>query len=115
MVLVENLELQLSGRRSLSTQIQQGIRCAIADGSLRPGSRLPSWNDLAAQLGVSRNTVRAAYQQLSDERLLQPAGSAGTRVVPTPPLARSRILNDDCRPVGDLVPSYSDIPKPLRM
>jgi len=39
---------------------------AIESGVLAPGrAALPSWQDLAAQLGVARGTVRAAYEKLS--------------------------------------------------
>lgn len=40
---------------SLSEQIAAGLRRAIEDGRLAPGARLPSWRDLAAQLGVARH------------------------------------------------------------
>src|SRR3546814_49892 len=49
-----------------------------------PISRLPSWLDLAAQLGVSRGTVKTAYDALVDEMLLFSAGAAGTRVALSP-------------------------------
>ncbi len=64
----------------LTTQITATLRTAILDGQLEPGARLPSWLDLAAQLGVSRGTVKAAYESLEDEFLVVPSGAAGTRV-----------------------------------
>jgi GntR family transcriptional regulator/MocR family aminotransferase len=65
---------------TLIDQIARHIEVAIAEGSLQSGGRLPSWRDLAAQLGVARGTVRAAYEKLIDRGLLIAAGSAGTRV-----------------------------------
>ena len=44
------------------------------------GARLPSWSDLATQLGVARGTVRAAYERLADEQLILGQGAAGTYV-----------------------------------
>src|SRR6266436_5824182 len=44
------------------------------------GARLPSWQDLAAQLGVSRGTVRVAYERLIAEQFAVGLGAAGTRV-----------------------------------
>jgi GntR family transcriptional regulator/MocR family aminotransferase len=41
---------------------------------------LPSWQDLAAQLGVSRGTVRLAYARLIAEQFAIGLGPAGTRV-----------------------------------
>jgi GntR family transcriptional regulator/MocR family aminotransferase len=42
-------------------QIYDQIRLAILAGQLRPGTRLPSSRGLAAELGVSRNTVLTAF------------------------------------------------------
>ncbi|MCE3262000.1 MAG: PLP-dependent aminotransferase family protein [Pseudoduganella sp.] len=64
----------------LAEQIFLGLRSAIGDGRLAPQARLPSWHDLAAQLGVARGTVRQAYERLRDEQLVYTAGAAGTFV-----------------------------------
>lgn len=75
------LTLDRVGPTTLVDQIARHIEVAITEGSLPPGARLPSWRDLAAQLGVARGTVRASYEKLIDRGLLKAAGSAGTRVV----------------------------------
>ena len=46
------------------------IRRAIADGEAAPGQRIPYAWDLAAVLGVNRNTVLRALRLLRDEGLL---------------------------------------------
>src|SRR6185312_11583805 len=56
------------------------IREGIENGRLASGARLPSWQDLAAQLGVSRGTVRVAYERLIAEHFAVGLGPAGTRV-----------------------------------
>jgi GntR family transcriptional regulator/MocR family aminotransferase len=82
------LALDRAGSVSIADQIARHIEVAIVEGSLMPGGRLPSWRDLATQLGVARGTVRAAYDKLIDKELLVTAGSAGTRVInPLPPSA----------------------------
>ena len=48
-------------------QIYQQIRHQIAAGSIPAGALIPKIRDLAASLGVARNTVEAAYRQLSLE------------------------------------------------
>jgi GntR family transcriptional regulator / MocR family aminotransferase len=63
-------------------QIYERIRGAILAGSLPPGSRLPSWNALAFQLGVARGTVKAAYDWLAGEGYILGRGAAGT-IVPS--------------------------------
>jgi GntR family transcriptional regulator/MocR family aminotransferase len=57
------IQLDRAGRTPLTVQIYWAIREAIEAGRLAPGARLPSWRDLAAQLGVSRGTVRVAYER----------------------------------------------------
>lgn len=49
---------------SLQTQLRQRIIEAIVIGSLQPKDRLPSTRRLASDLGIARNTVSLAYQQL---------------------------------------------------
>ena len=68
----------------LAEQIRSSIASAIEAGNLVPGARLPSWSDLAAQLGVARGTVRVAYERLLDTQLIVSSRSSGTRVAARP-------------------------------
>jgi GntR family transcriptional regulator/MocR family aminotransferase len=68
----------------LAEQIRRGIATAIESGVLEPGARLPSWQDLAAQLGVARGTVRTAYEKLDAAQLIVASRATGTRVAPRP-------------------------------
>lgn len=83
-----DVRIDRSAPRALSAQIADGIRVAIREGRLAPGARLPSWNDLAAQLGVARGTVRMAYEELADGQFVVPSGAAGTRVARRVPASR---------------------------
>lgn len=56
--------------QGLNIQIRRTIVCAIEQGILTNGTRLPSSRRLAVLLGVARNTVTAAYQLLIDEGFL---------------------------------------------
>ncbi len=58
------------------------LRSAIIDGRLKSGARLPSTRNLAAQYGLARGTVVAAFQQLQAEGFVSSEVSAGTFVVP---------------------------------
>ncbi|KNX36437.1 MocR-like pyridoxine biosynthesis transcription factor PdxR [Luteipulveratus halotolerans] len=53
---------------------------AMTDGRLRPGDRLPPTRDLAAQVGMSRTTVAAAYDRLAAEGYVQGRVGSGTFV-----------------------------------
>ncbi len=57
------------------------LRAAIVDGSLAPGTRLLGSRALADELGVARNTVLYAYDQLATEGLVRPT-PRGTVVAP---------------------------------
>ena len=74
------IQLDRARRTPLATQIYSAIRDGIENGRLATGARLPSWQDLAAQLGVSRGTVRVAYDRLVAEQFVIGLGPAGTRV-----------------------------------
>lgn len=61
---------------TLFTQIRDGI----AIGRFRPGDRLPTSRELAAELGVARSTVTAVYGRLCGEGLLEARTGDGTFV-----------------------------------
>lgn len=84
--MIEPLKLQLdrSAKTPLAEQIRKGISTAIETGVLVPGARLPSWLDLASQLGVARGTVKTAYEKLSAAQLIVASRAVGTRVADRP-------------------------------
>jgi GntR family transcriptional regulator/MocR family aminotransferase len=64
----------------VTQRICEAIKGQIASGLLGPGARLPSTRTLAAEWGVSRTTVTAAYEQLIAEGYLEARQGARTRV-----------------------------------
>src|SRR4051794_26567724 len=68
----------------LHEQVAAEIRRAIAEGEAGPGERLPPAVDLAAILGVNRNTVLRALRDLRDEGLLEFRRGRGVTVTGTP-------------------------------
>jgi GntR family transcriptional regulator len=68
----------------LHDQVAAEIRRAIADGEASPGDRLPPSMDLAAVLGVNRNTVLRALRILRDEGIVDFTRGRGVRVTGTP-------------------------------
>jgi GntR family transcriptional regulator len=89
---------------SLHEQVAAQIRRAIADGEAGPGERLPLAKDLAAVLGVNKNTVLRALHLLREEGLLEFRRGRGITVVGTPQrgavLARARELVEFARRHG---------------
>jgi GntR family transcriptional regulator/MocR family aminotransferase len=76
------LQIDIDPRSSLPLfrQIYNGIRSAILEGRLRPGERLPATRMIAGELGVSRNTALAAFDQLLSEGYLEGRTGSGTYV-----------------------------------
>jgi GntR family transcriptional regulator/MocR family aminotransferase len=64
----------------LHRQVYDCLRRAILQGMLRAGQRIPSTRNLAADLGVSRLPVLAAYEQLLHEGYLEARTGSGTFV-----------------------------------
>ena len=82
------------GDGSLQGRIREMLVSAILDGTLPPGTPVPSSREMAEHLGVARNTVVLAYQQLRDEGYLEARQRSGYfvngdmlagRLLPLPP------------------------------
>lgn len=71
----------------LNRRLYRAIRRCIDSGALAPRSRLPASRDLARELGVSRNTVNHAYEQLQVEGYVSRQVGSGTYVADILPAA----------------------------
>ena len=69
-----------ASREALQQQIYRGLRRAILDGVLTPGTRLLSSRALAAELAVSRTTTLLAFDQLLAEGYVSARHGSGTFV-----------------------------------
>jgi len=107
--------LDRGNKTPLATQIYTAIRAAIESGQIPSEAKLPSWRDLAAQLGVSRGTVRLAYERLVDEQLATSYGAAGTRVNERPAAAGLADRAPDTPPIPDLFHAFGATPLPFQM
>jgi DNA-binding transcriptional regulator YhcF (GntR family) len=68
----------------IGVQLAWILRSRIADSELVPGQRLPGLRDLAEATGVNVNTVRAVYQRLEREGLIDSQQGSGTFVASAP-------------------------------
>ncbi|MBR0695320.1 PLP-dependent aminotransferase family protein [Bradyrhizobium lablabi] len=100
------LELDRSAKTPLAEQIRKGIGAAIENGVLAPGARLPSWQDLAAQLGVARGTVRSAYEKLSAAQLIVASRATGTHVADRPSIT---VRQDQAPDPGSFMEMYGEL------
>ena len=99
-----DVNIDRAGPVPLHDQVAAQIRRAIAEGEAGPGDRLPLAKDLAAVIGVNKNTVLRALYILRDEGLLEFRRGRGITVAGTPQrgavLARTRELIEFARHHG---------------
>ncbi|MGE8677288.1 MAG: PLP-dependent aminotransferase family protein [Achromobacter marplatensis] len=89
------LRLADGANEPMNKRLYRGIREAILDGAIAADSRLPASRDLAAELGIARNTVVHVYSQLLAEGYTRSRQGNGTFVnasVPDSYLASGRRL-----------------------
>ncbi len=106
----------------LHRQVYDGFRSAILRGDLRPGQRVPSSRDLAAELRISRLPVLNAYAQLMAEGYFESRAGAGTFVAGDLPESLTSCRRPTSRPAearsgprpaarrAALYPSYERFP-----
>ena len=70
-------------------QLRAQIALQVAAGQLRPGQRLPTIRQLAAQLDLSNGTVARAYRELEYAGVISGQGRRGSFVADNPPNAYS--------------------------
>jgi DNA-binding FadR family transcriptional regulator len=100
-------EATRGGRRgaSVTDEAIDKIRELIVSGRWGPGDRLPRENDLAAQLGLSRNSLREAVRALSHMRVLEVRQGDGTYVSSLEP----DLLLETTRFVTHLLPDHTAV------
>jgi GntR family transcriptional regulator len=68
----------------IGVQLTWALRSRIAEGRFAAGQRLPGLRDLAEATGVNVNTVRAVYQRLEQDGLIDRQQGSGTFVAAAP-------------------------------
>ena len=81
-----------SAPESLADQVVRQLREAIEAGRLVRGTRLPSTRSLARRLGVSRNTVLTAYEELVSCGFIRGQRGAGMFVAAAVPSVDVRAI-----------------------
>ncbi|MEU5277476.1 PLP-dependent aminotransferase family protein [Streptomyces asoensis] len=102
-----DLHLDAAGPGGRRAALVRALREAVRGGRLPPGTRLPPYRSLAADLGVARNTVADAYAELVAEGWLTARQGSGTRVamgVSTAPSAQGARARD-ARSAGHRTPA----------
>jgi GntR family transcriptional regulator/MocR family aminotransferase len=84
------IALDAGSSATLQHQLRDALRRRILGGEFPPGSRLPATRTLRRALGIGRNTVLNAYEQLAAEGYLSSRRGSGTFVSDDLPDARLR-------------------------
>src|SRR5829696_7284556 len=69
-----------AGKPSLVDVAEEALRTWLASGRQRPGDRLPPEQQLSAQLGISRGTLRTALRRLEESGEIVRRQGSGTYV-----------------------------------
>ena len=75
-----SFDLRRKGGLPIYLQVKRRIESLISSGQWKRGQRLPTERALAAELGVSRNTVSLAYRRFEAEGLITSRQGRGTFV-----------------------------------
>ena len=67
-------------QQPLVDQVVEILHKRIVNGTYLPGSKMPTGDQLAKELNISRSTVRIAMSKLEDRRLVQRRQGVGTYV-----------------------------------
>jgi len=81
---IPTIALEPGSDRPVYLQIAHALMREIHRGRFQAGDALPGYRTLAQELGVSRNTVMAAYRELAAEGWLVAAPGEGSSVAPLP-------------------------------
>ncbi|MGH9703743.1 MAG: PLP-dependent aminotransferase family protein [Candidatus Acidiferrales bacterium] len=103
--------LRLEGHGSLHQQLYRALRDLIRSGKWQHGKRLPASRALALELGISRNVVLMAYEELNAEGYVRCRMGSGTFVsaaLPDSMLAAGRSLGSSAAPRGSQQPIFSN-------
>ena len=92
------LELDRAAGAPVFRQMARQLREKIVSLALSPGTRLPPSRELAIQLGVARNCVIDAYDELIAEGLLEGRGRHGTFVAASAPAAKGTAVAPSSTP-----------------
>jgi GntR family transcriptional regulator len=77
----------------LRSKVTERLTSLIKSGEWRPGRRLPIETELAAELGVSRSTLREALRSLEEDGYIRRTRGSGTFVTYRPRLKNALDIN----------------------
>ena len=86
------INLETGSKNPIYKQLVDQFEDAIRSGALKPGEQVPSMNDFALQLGISKETVKKTYVILREKGLLIPQQGKGFYVAEASNASKPRVL-----------------------
>lgn len=87
-----NISLETADKAPIYKQLVEKFEDAIRSGELQPGEQIPSMNEFAAHLGISKETVKKTYGILREKGLLVPQQGKGFYVAEAGEFSKPRVL-----------------------
>lgn len=94
---LRSIRIDRDQQETLFSQLCRQLRDMVLSGALPLEARLPSTRNLATEIGISRITVREAYEQLVAEGFLISAAGKGTFVSHNPGLLETISSNNKAK------------------
>lgn len=86
------ITLDTGNKSPIYKQLVEQFEDAIRSGKLCPGEQVPSMNDFAMQMGISKETVKKTYGILHEKGLLIPQQGKGFYVAEASEVSKPRVL-----------------------
>lgn len=87
-----NIILEPSSKAPIYKQLVEQFEDAIRSGKLHAGEQIPSMNDFAVRMGISKETVKKTYGILREKGLLIPLQGKGFYVAEADNRSKPRVL-----------------------
>lgn len=87
-----NIVLETSDKAPIYKQLVEQFEYAIRSAKLKAGEQIPSMNEFASQLGISKETVKKTYGILREKGLLVPQQGKGFYVAEASEASKPRVL-----------------------
>ena len=85
-------KIDTNGKESIYRQLVTQVERALHEGRLKAGEQIPSMNELAAQLDISKETVKKAYGILVEKNLVVPKQGKGFYAADLQAVGRPQVL-----------------------
>ena len=87
-----NIVLEPGSKAPIYKQLVEQFEEAIRSGKLKAGEQIPSMNDFAVKMGISKETVKKTYGILREKGLLIPQQGKGFYVAEADDRSKPRVL-----------------------